>query len=309
MPGDTSTEATVCITVTTADPDASPALAVIVAVPFAAAVTRPEPSTAATASSLDSHENSAPATARPFASNASAASRRVSPRAPMVASAGNTPTESGDCITVTTAAPEAPPALAVIVAVPLPAAVTRPVGSTCRHVGAAARPGYRRARHDLAVLVAHFGPELHGCPKGREFGGRGGDRDRGGPWRIGRWRLRGAVSAAREPRSSPPSPRQPARRSYGNSSQYPCSTAFPPRPPKQARERRRQVVVIDELLALGIQFNYSLIVLLSAMATLHCVNAVFALCQKARIRTPMYCLLCACAHSETPSWDRGGRGG
>ncbi len=119
-----------CATVTAAVPEAPPAVAVIVAVPLPAAATRPEPSTVATASSLDSQEKSRPATARPFESNASAASRRVAPRAERVASAGVTATDSGVCITVTAAVPEAPPAVAVIVAVPLPAAATRPEPST-----------------------------------------------------------------------------------------------------------------------------------------------------------------------------------
>ena len=46
-------------TVTAADSDASPALAVILATPSVTPVTRPVPSTVATAGSLDSHENSA----------------------------------------------------------------------------------------------------------------------------------------------------------------------------------------------------------------------------------------------------------
>ena len=60
------------VTVTIADPVAVPAFAVIVAVPAATPITRPEASTVATPASLDSHEKSAPATACPFASNASA---------------------------------------------------------------------------------------------------------------------------------------------------------------------------------------------------------------------------------------------
>ena len=55
-------------------PGTSPALAVIVAVPSATPVTRPAASTVATATSLDSHENSASTTAWPFSSNASAVS-------------------------------------------------------------------------------------------------------------------------------------------------------------------------------------------------------------------------------------------
>ena len=110
--------------------EAAPALAVIVAVPSATAVTKPPASTVATPASLDSHENSAPATACPFSSIASAASCTVSPHAVNSVADGDTATETTDCVTVTTAEPDADPADAVIVAVPLPAAVTRPDAST-----------------------------------------------------------------------------------------------------------------------------------------------------------------------------------
>ena len=120
---------------TSAVPVASPALAVIVALPSPAAVTRPAPSTVATASSLDRHENSAPSTACPFASNAAAVNRSVSPTAARVASSGVTDTESGDCATVTSAVPVASPALAVIVAFPSPTAVTSPEPSTVATCG------------------------------------------------------------------------------------------------------------------------------------------------------------------------------
>ena len=80
--------------------------------------------------SPDAHENSAPATACPFASVAAAASRTVSPRATSVSTAGETATALTSCTTVTAALPEAEPEVAVIVAVPLPAAVTSPVAST-----------------------------------------------------------------------------------------------------------------------------------------------------------------------------------
>ena len=113
------------------------------------------------------------------------------------ASAGSMTTESGDCATATVAVPEAPLALAVIVVVPLPAAVTSPEPST---VATAALPLDQvtvAPVHDLAVLVAHFGPELHGCPQGREFGGCRSDRDAGRAGRIGSRgrRLRGPVPA------------------------------------------------------------------------------------------------------------------
>ena len=116
-------------------PAAPPALAVIVALPSATAVTSPEPSTAATASSPDFHENTAASTACPFASNAAAISRSVSPRAASVASFGATDTESSDCFTVISAVPAAPPALAVIVAPPSATAVTSPDPSTATTAG------------------------------------------------------------------------------------------------------------------------------------------------------------------------------
>ena len=102
----------------------------IVALPFATAVTSPEASTVATEVSLDSQENVALGTAWPLASSASAVSCTVAPNAASSAAAGDTSTEAADCITVTTADPEALPALAVIVACPSPTPVTRPVAST-----------------------------------------------------------------------------------------------------------------------------------------------------------------------------------
>ncbi|MDE2715388.1 MAG: hypothetical protein OXI33_00030 [Chloroflexota bacterium] len=64
--GVTETVLTTCITVTTAVPDTEPALAVIVAVPLPAAVTRPEVFTAATAGALLVQATAAPAIALPF---------------------------------------------------------------------------------------------------------------------------------------------------------------------------------------------------------------------------------------------------
>ena len=90
--GDTATESGTCCTVTAVVPEADPDAAVIVAAPFPTAVTSPNASTSATASSLDSQRNSAPATACPFASSASAVSRIVSPSAERLASPGNTST-------------------------------------------------------------------------------------------------------------------------------------------------------------------------------------------------------------------------
>ena len=106
-----------------------PALAVIVATPSATPVTKPVPSTVPITASLDSHENSIPATACPFSSSASAVNCSVLPKA-IVLAGGETSTEATDGVTVTTAEPDADPEDAVIVAVPLPAAVTRPDAST-----------------------------------------------------------------------------------------------------------------------------------------------------------------------------------
>ena len=92
-------------------------------------VTRPDASTVAIATSLDSHENSAPATASPFSSNPSAVSCSVLPN-PIVSADGDTSTEATGCITVTTADPNAAPTLAVIVAIPSATPVTRPDAST-----------------------------------------------------------------------------------------------------------------------------------------------------------------------------------
>ena len=83
----------------------------------------------ATVGSLDDHEKSASATAFPFASNASAARRSVSP-GPIVASAGVTVTDDADCITDTEALPDAEPDDAVMAAAPSPLAVTSPAEST-----------------------------------------------------------------------------------------------------------------------------------------------------------------------------------
>ena len=64
-------------TVTAAVPDAEPAVAVIVALPFAAAVATPEASTVATDALLLAHATGAPAITRPFWSRTSAVNRAV----------------------------------------------------------------------------------------------------------------------------------------------------------------------------------------------------------------------------------------
>ncbi len=114
-------------------PEASPAIAVIVAIPSARPVTSPDASTVATERLLDDQVNSAPASAWPFSSNASATSRRVSPNA-TVSARGDTVTDPADCITVTAAVAETSPAVAMIVVTPPPMAVTNPAESTAATV-------------------------------------------------------------------------------------------------------------------------------------------------------------------------------
>ena len=116
-------------TVIFAVPSALPATAVIVAFPSPTPRTRPDVSTLATDSSLEDHANSAPATNCRLASNACAVIRRVSPTT-TVSAEGDTVTERATCITIANALPEIAPEVAVIVAVPLPSAVTNPAEST-----------------------------------------------------------------------------------------------------------------------------------------------------------------------------------
>lgn len=73
-------------------PETVPVVAVIVAEPFATAVTSPEASTAGTAASLVVHATAASAITRPFWSRTSTVSRAVSPRALSAADPGLTVT-------------------------------------------------------------------------------------------------------------------------------------------------------------------------------------------------------------------------
>ena len=107
----------------------SPARAVMLATPSPTPVTRPPASTVAIVALLDSHANPASSTAIPFSSNPSAVSCSVLPNA-IVAAGGEISTDDTSCVTVTSADPEAGPALAVIVATPLATPVTRPDAST-----------------------------------------------------------------------------------------------------------------------------------------------------------------------------------
>ena len=131
--GDTATLLTRCLTVTVtctaADPVTPEDVALICVSPLATPMTSPDASTVATEVALDAQTNSAPATACPRTSVATASNRSVSPSS-NVAAAGDTATLLTRCLTVTAAEPDASPELAVIVAVPLPAAVTRPEAST-----------------------------------------------------------------------------------------------------------------------------------------------------------------------------------
>ena len=90
--GDTATALTTWATVTAAVPDAWPADAVIVALPFAAAVTSPDASTGATDTSLLVHATAAPAITCPNWSRTSAVNRVVSPRADIALELGLTAT-------------------------------------------------------------------------------------------------------------------------------------------------------------------------------------------------------------------------
>ena len=116
-------------TVISARPVTPDEVAEISAAPTATPVTRPESSTRATRVSLDAQLNSAPATAWPFASVASAESRSVSASSSESAG-GDTVTVPTSWATVTAAVSETVPDLAVIEVAPLVTAVTSPVAST-----------------------------------------------------------------------------------------------------------------------------------------------------------------------------------
>ena len=69
----------------------------------------------------------------------------------------------------------------------------------CRHGGRAARPGHRRLRHRLTVLVPNLRRQLYGRTQCGQIGSRRTHRDRRRPGGIGR-RRRGIVSAGHEER-------------------------------------------------------------------------------------------------------------
>src|SRR5437763_16703881 len=106
------------------------AVAVIVALPFATAVTSPPASTRATSGLSAVHVNACPGTTLPFASFATAVNCCVSPSASSVAVAGLTTTEPTPCTTDSTAVPHTPAAVAGIVAEPFATPGARPVPGT-----------------------------------------------------------------------------------------------------------------------------------------------------------------------------------
>ena len=91
--GVTRTVAAACDTVTVALPAAEPDVAVTLALPTPAAVTRPVPSTVATDASLEAQVTVAPGMTRPFWSSTCAVSCVVSPSAVSAAVAGDTVTD------------------------------------------------------------------------------------------------------------------------------------------------------------------------------------------------------------------------
>lgn len=104
-----------------------PNVAVIVAAPFATAVTRPVALTVAAAAFELAHVNVTPGTTTPLASFASATSCVVAPRDPSDAVAGVTvDVAGGGCVTVTVPVPLMPIAVAVTVVVPMATPVSRP---------------------------------------------------------------------------------------------------------------------------------------------------------------------------------------
>ena len=150
------------------------AIAVIATAPSPTPRTRPDASTVATETSLDDQLNSAPATAWPLASVASAERRSVSPT-DTLSMAGNTSTAATFCVTVMAALPDAVPRGSVDRggSVALRSHQSGPVHH--RHPGVAARPGHRGTGHRLAVLVADLGAQLHGRVQRRQFGRGAGD--------------------------------------------------------------------------------------------------------------------------------------
>ena len=125
----TATEATGASTVTCAVPFFPSAVAVIVAGPAATAVTRPLPSTVATAGALVVHVTLRPESGVPAASLSVAVSA-TAPPARTVGALGATATDATGARTVTSAEPAFPSLVAEMVAAPAATAVTSPLLST-----------------------------------------------------------------------------------------------------------------------------------------------------------------------------------
>ena len=120
---------TAAATTNSALPDTPAAVAVAVARPGATPVTSPESSITATVASLDAQAKAASFTACPFTSAATAENSTTS--LTTIGSVGPvTVTVLTVCRTVNAALPDASPAVAVIVADPLPVAVASPDPST-----------------------------------------------------------------------------------------------------------------------------------------------------------------------------------
>ena len=109
-----------------------PEIAVIVAVPFATAVTKPDDETVATDELDVAHVTDAPDIVTPFWSLTVAVSCCVSPTDENEKLVGDNVIEVAVCVidTVTAAVALTDPEIAVIVALPFPTAVTRPDDET-----------------------------------------------------------------------------------------------------------------------------------------------------------------------------------
>ena len=122
----------VTLTVTVAEN--APLVAVICAVPWPLAVTRPPASTMATEAS-DERQRTAAAMACPLASCPVTTSCTVSPTASSVTASVDTVRPERRCCTVTATRIDTEPLETVTVVMPLPRAVTSPLGSTVATLG------------------------------------------------------------------------------------------------------------------------------------------------------------------------------
>ena len=127
-----ATGSDVSITVMPTMAEMSPAVAVTLAMPLPTAVTSPSPSTVTTASSLLVHVTSGSAMGTSFASLTETVNCRVCPISVRVVASASTSMlmAAGTWATMISALPMASPAWAVISAMPLSTAVTRPSWST-----------------------------------------------------------------------------------------------------------------------------------------------------------------------------------